>query len=548
METTKLLTRCTEIQGFWNRRNVKFKERYKVLRLENDLYQENMESVISNDPRTTYDLARHLLVSSKVVHKIPSIGLGKPQAIATAELSRIWTKFWFNLDLQYRRAGHQSWLWDFSSHMLSTGWYSVFWYVDKTGPHAEVWNPAEVFPNFTSDGLTELVHTYSLSASQAIAKCKVNGWSPAGLPNSGKVTVRTYYCLDDTGYPNCAVLMNEVNQVKPLARIPQNELHYMGIPVLCSPVGGLPDTGVLSPDLWQDNYGESIVTVNESLHKNYSKMLTFQQQIVRDTANPRWLETSRKNIIKPEDLYKRGAVFRAQPGEKVEALGIPSIPIELRTIMFDYQNMLQRGEFPYPMYGNIQSAMPGYMISQIASASMGKIAHFQDAIRFVLTELDNLWLGEIQNGNKPDKFTMPDNLPDDPYFDVNYDVDIPGSLAQRISMARMVNPNFRLSYDTIANLIFHEIPDPTVEQGRVVAEDAEVSPIGVMGTMIQTYDLRAREFKEAGDPQTAQIYERLSAAVQHQLDGTNPAQRQSIQPVGLGRGTLPPEALEGNII
>ena len=64
--------RCTSLRDNWSTRKKKFEEWYEILLLTDVLEQEGMESVTTNDPRTGYNLAKHLLISMIIADKIPS--------------------------------------------------------------------------------------------------------------------------------------------------------------------------------------------------------------------------------------------------------------------------------------------------------------------------------------------------------------------------------------------------------------------------------------------------------------------------------------------
>ena len=55
--------RCNGLKKNWTARAQKFRDWYDILLLNDELEQEGMESVVTNDPRTGYNLAKHLLIS-----------------------------------------------------------------------------------------------------------------------------------------------------------------------------------------------------------------------------------------------------------------------------------------------------------------------------------------------------------------------------------------------------------------------------------------------------------------------------------------------------
>jgi len=553
LTASKIITQCKELQDFWSIRNDQFKTWYDILLLTDDLAQKDMESVISNDPGTSFRMALHLLTSSIISHKIPTEMLERPEIVDTSKLEYYMSNHWLRLKNKHRRLGRQSWLREMVSLMLATGWYSVFVLATPDDLIAEVWNPMEVFPEYSSDGLLRCAHIYSLTPRAANRKAKLNNWSlerPFGAPT----TLYNYFIVDDAGdIANAIVLGN--NLVRPMTKLLRTEQASDIIPIFISPVGGLPDMGVIkSGKNWQKNYGESIIAVNAVEYKNQNKMLSYIQQLVRDSANPRWFEQSRsdKGILSPETIFKRGGIFRGSPEDNVTPLPTVPIPVEIRTILFDYANRIQRGLFPWAIFGNVQQTTSGYMMSQIAAAAMNALTPYAEAMTGVIGDIDNYWLHEIRERHlTPYKFEMPKNIPPDSEFTVEYNINVPGSLIQRATVARMLDPTFRLDFATTSDLLFPEIKDPLRVQGRVNKDEAMMNEIAQALALIDVYRTMAQEAKTAGDAITFALYTKAADAVEAQLGAKQPATpalprtREVREAAPREEGMAPSPALEG---
>src|SRR4030042_4935276 len=107
---SKIVEACNTLQGSWNQRTAKMLAWHQMLTLEDNLKQEGMESVISNDPRTGYNLALHLLTASSVSHRIPTEDLGAADIGKASYLEKWATKQWVAVDESSRRRGRQGWL------------------------------------------------------------------------------------------------------------------------------------------------------------------------------------------------------------------------------------------------------------------------------------------------------------------------------------------------------------------------------------------------------------------------------------------------------
>lgn len=513
----QVITKCNTLKKNWTTRHGKFKDWYDLLTLKDVLKQEGMESVTSNDPRTAYNLAKHLLTSSIISHRVPSEELLPEQVIATSYLESYITKQWIRQEKRYRGVGRQSFIGELVAFMLATGWYAMFAYVDaKTPPVAEVWNPAEVFPDFGVEGTIECAHIYQLSPAAANRKVNTMGW-PVRTPFQSNVTLYDYWFYDADGVP-----ANSIVLARDFVKEPIQHPDLQRLPIFTSPVGGLPDRGTIATGTdWQKHCGEALVATDEDILVNYNKILTYIQQLVRDVANPRWFEKSTGDtpILTAANLFKRGAIFRGGPQDEIGPLPVPPIPVELRTMLFDYQNMIQRGLFPWAVYGNIQQQMSSIAMANIASAALQVLTPYHEAIKGVLTDIDNFWIGNILKGGYTfDGFAEPENLPEEVEFDVDFAIDIPGYTLQRITAARMVDPTFRLSTTTTMEKFFPEIRDTMREIARARRDDAMNHPKAIMADQIIAYKEHAQLLRDANNADAAAIYEKLAKSLEAELE------------------------------
>ena len=348
----------------WGLRNNKFKAWYDIILQVDELKQDDMESAVTNEARSLYNLALTML-SQDIPHRIPIDKLSPEDIEATSTIEDFLTTVWRSTQRRYRRRGEQSAYDTLIKYVLITGWYSIFSPIWEDGLAVEVWNPAEVFPDYGEDGLTAVVHVYSLIGKKALERAKVKGWStPTNITPKQMIVVTDYWYIED-GQAHNAVLFDR-EAVKP-----DTTEAFTEIPIFTGPVAGLPDKGTITDNInFQEHFGESIVATNEKLYKLYNKQWTFALQLLRDTANPRWFEQSAggEAIINPADLFKRGAVFRGGIQDSINPLPVPALPVELRTDRFDVQQMLQRGGVSFAAYGSAMTAMSGYLMSQITSS------------------------------------------------------------------------------------------------------------------------------------------------------------------------------------
>jgi len=515
-----VINACTTLRDNWSTRKGKFEDWYKILLCTDELEQQGMESVATNDPRTGYNLAKHLLGTMVIADKIEAVELLPENIPAVSYLEKYMSERWASQEKRYRSVGKQSWLGDFISWILTTGWYSVFAMATQDNIWAEVWSPADCFPGFGPDGLVEHAHIYKLSPIATAKKIRMMGWT-YGKPIGIDTTVYDYWKFDSDGDVTNSIVIDNTFVKAPVKDPYCSKVGRL--PVFTSPIGGLPDMGSIRLNKeWQEHYGESIVGTNENLLLNYNKMRSFMQQAARTAAQPHWLELSTGDTpIATDALMDRwGSVLHGEPGESVAPLQGVTIPVELTNILFHYQNELQRGMFPWAVFGNVQQQMSYLAMANVASASMQILTPYKDAIQGMRTDVNNFWTDMIlENGFNPHNFKRPNNMPDKEsrLFAVSADVEIPGYLVQRATVARMLNPKFRLPKAWITERIFPEIRNTLKSQADVRADDAMDDPMAIMVDSIIAYRKQAKLLRDAEDVDSAALYEKLASTKEAQL-------------------------------
>lgn len=540
MQVKDLTDACTNLKSSWQTRNDKIRDWYNILRLEDKLKQTGMETVTSNDPKTGYLLGKHLLTSSIVAHKIDIEDLDPTEIAGTSYLEKYATRRWVAEEDRYRRMGRQSFRGQLLGFMLATGWHSVFSMVTDDRIWTEVINPFDVYPKFGPAGMDEVAHIYTLSKLAASRKCRLMHWNePARMP-ANKVEIYNYWFYDSDGDIANGIVMDRHFVKEPVKDVALNNLiQELGEPVMpffVSPVGGLPDEGsILQSDTeWQKNFGESIVATNESLTNNYNKMLSFTQHAVRSAAQHRWFEkvAGDYHILKEADMDKWGAIFTMGPNDEIGPLPPPPIPVELRTIMFEYTNMLQRGLFPAAVFGNVQQQMSYLAMANVASASMQTLTPYGDDYSGLLSDLDNYHYNMIKVNNlRPYNFKMPEVLPDEFTFRVQVNIKIPGHLIQKATVSRMIDPTFRLPTRMVMDELWPEIKDPLEAIAETRQGEAMMHPKAILADAVIAYREHARRLKQAGQVEGAAIYEKLAASTEAEIVGP------TTQPRGNGAGT-----------
>jgi len=302
---SEVINECAELKKEWRPRNNAFEKSYKVLRLHDELKAPDMESFVSNDPRTFYNLALHLLTPDVIPHRIKEEGFGGRAEIAQfTSVNNFLERSWDRVNRVSRRRGRQTWMRGLVGLMLATGWYAVWAYAAEDTLVAENWNPAEVYPDFGEEDLLRCAHAYTLPPRALKRKLVTHpGWSYRGTPNA-PMEIVDYWYLHDDGVRNVVTMGGQIVS-------PDTVTPFSTIPILVSPVGGLPDWGSIQPgDNWRAEVGQPLTATNDRVYRDFNKQMSFLQQLLRDTAQIRLVEKSEgPGNINPADVFKRGAVF-----------------------------------------------------------------------------------------------------------------------------------------------------------------------------------------------------------------------------------------------
>jgi hypothetical protein len=553
-------TRCLELKRYWQPRNDKMPQWYRLIQQVDELKTDKMESFVGNDPRSMYNLVSHLL-DTEVPHKVDlSIDTVDPEIEQAAEqVSTYLDKMWKSCKKSFRLSGpRQSLTRTNIGFMLATGWTAMIAmnYDDGSRSYIDVWNPAEVFPMWDCElGLAEVAHIFPASGKAATSMA-----ARLGYPNLKYKTNQNIYDywwvepgLIDNLVFNAIVIENDL--------VKYEVTRHKKIPIYVRPVGGLPDTGALSDtsplssqsynagsktggERWKEEIGQSIVATNENIYKSWNKWWTFSLQLLRDTAQPRIFERSRsgKAIVKPEEVFRRGAIWRGGPDDSVDFVTPPAIPVELRSAQLDLEAMMQRGGPSWAMYGNVSQQITAYVMSQIAASANQVMRPFHQTLIDLYSDIDNDLIQDIRDrGISPYGWKFPDALPKEFEVSANFEIEIPGELVQKATTARMLDPEFRLSYTYVSNKLFPDIKSPMREKARIRADQAEMRPEnGIIAYVVYARQQANFLSSKAGgmDLETARLYNLAADAAEAML-------KQQSQPQLRGNANISKEYSEG---
>ena len=515
----EIIAEVTSLKRDWQPRATAMKNWYNLIRLNNNLAQPNMESVISPDPRSSYNMANWLLTPRPGAFVVDSEGFTEDQLREVGQIERYADR---QLALNVRRTRGSMLRPVVSrlvSFMLATGWISVGSIPQHDGWVIESFNPAEIFPEYGSGGqLIRVGRAYQASGPEITAMIMRNGWiAPTRKFDRKPHWIHSLWKMTEDG-PIHGVAIGASHLAKPMTLVPQ----LPRIPIHVIPVGGLPDDGTITnTNHWRGEVGQSFLAPLLDIQNNFNKMLTYMQQLLRDTANPRWVERVReKGALDPERLWERGAIFSIQPDEDIFPVPTPPLPPELRGHEFEIRNMIQRASFSDASMGNITTQINGFLLNQVTAQAKQTLSPFFEGIRDILGEAATLNIRlmrahDLPLGNDP----FPQLLPEELFLDFKYDVKVPGDFLQRISAAKVANPNFTLSKVLLYDELFPEVTSAQRELARVQTEDAMQNPVFKQLVIIRELSVAAREARSNNDAEFARLLERAADMVEAQFGG-----------------------------
>ncbi len=531
-------TEVVNLQRVWQPRSAAFREWYNLIRQHNNLHQPGMESVISPDPRASYNMARWLLTPRPGSFVVDTEGMTEGQATSVGVIER-YVDRQLALNVRRTRGGiNRPVMSRVIDLMLATGWIAIGSAPTPDGWVIEAFNPAQLYPEYGAQGqLLRVGRMYQSSGPEINAMIARNGWStPKHRLDRRQWWIHSLWKMTEFG-PVHGVVVGNNHVAKPMTLEP----HFSRIPMYVVPVGGLPDDGSISgTNNWRGEVGQSFLAPLLDIQNNYNKMLTYMQQLLRDTANPRWVERVRgESVVDPDRLWERGAVFTMEPEEDLFPIPTPPLPPELRGHEFEIRNMIQRVSFSDASMGNITTQINGFLLNQVTAQAKQSLSPFFDGVREVVGDMATTNIAIMRALGMPLGREGFPSLPDQVFLDFKYDVRVPGDFLQRVSAARTANPEFRLSKSLLMDELFPEVSSVQRELSRIQTEDALENPVFKQLLVVRELARASQEARKNNDVEFAQLLDRAADLIESQFGGSGPDT--SAGPPGLRPEALPPD-------
>ncbi len=510
------------LKSYWQPRNKRFADWYEILLLVDILKTKGMESYVSNEPMTFYNMSHYLLTKGELSHSTPIESESVIELDRRAKVHRGCQYMWKQIDRERLPGGSQSYIDDLAFFLLVLGWYSTVLFFNKdTGLLvSQIWNPADTYPKFADNRLIACVHSYKVSEEEAKLKAENNGWEykPGGSA-IGEVTLDDYFYQDSKGLYNMVLI--DSKDVTGWVERPEMKL-------LVGAVGGFPDRGSLNKN-WKGLLGRSVFEANASVGNHFNRWKSMMSQILRDTSQPITQEFSATPQATPEQLRERGALFHYAPGEQgLIRLPPGAIPIELQAHLGEMRRELQKGGFSDAVYGMVEG-QPGYALSLLATSSANQILYpYMDGKHFVVSEADRFWLSNLKTSKRvfeiKGKFLeklKPTDIPEDVSIEVDSDVATPKDWLERGTIGGMLRQD--LDKSTLLNEIY-KFQDPQAIIRRKSLDRVLDHPMTLNVELIAGYYAHTDYLESRGDTRQAELFRRAAQALEAQLGAPAPGQ------------------------
>jgi len=522
-------SQIANLKTHWYQRNAQFTEWYQMLTLVDQLQAKNMESYVSNEPLTFYNMAHYLLTKGELVFNTPILSETAIELDRRAKIDRACKHMWTLIDQDRQSGGLQPFIDELGFFLLVTGWYSIPLRFDsQTGLlDAQVWNPYEVYPLFHNRRLQSCVHSYRINDREAAEKAQLLHWNydPPHSTYRSQVTLDDFFTRDTDGTLYNMVLINGKDVT---GWVPRPEMN-----ILVSPVGGFPDKGSLTPakDDWRRWTGRGIFAVNEDVNGYFNKWKSMVSQILRDTAQPITQEFSATPQATPQQIRERGAFFHYAPGELgLQRIPPGGIPIEVQAHLLEIRRELQKGSFNDAVYGMVEG-QPGYALSQLATSSANQILYpYMDAKHWAMGESSRFWLTNLKStrrvfevkGKFLEKLTSKD-IPDNVILKVDSEVAVAKDWLERGTIGGMMRED--VDQATLLGEVY-KFPDPQAIIRRKELDDVMNHPMTKNIKLIAGYQTHAKYLEQRGDVKQAMLFRRAAQALEAQFAAPPPGQGQ----------------------
>lgn len=580
MNAQELYNKAIRLRNFWLPRESRIYEWLDLEALVDENEKTGLESMTTNDPATLISLATHLLTHNPIHHRVLIGGeAGEKLERQAGRSERGLRSFWQMVDEDAMLGGRDTSLREIAWWALVTGWVNVMPLLTQNedgSPHPLLYihNPLESYQDYGPDvGLNQYAHIYNTTLADV--RMKAYRWDSTITLTGDDATpmeIVDYWWVEWTGgvpiSMNCVIVRGGSLYAPTFLKAP--ERWGTRIPIISIPVAGKP-LRRLRGDEWKQTVGQGILEKNRIVYGEVNRFLSMLAQLALDATQPPWLLKGTGIRVTETDIRRGvprlgGSIIQTtNPQASLQRIDPGRFPIELQQFMGVMDGMLQRGGFPYLMFGGLQTQLSGFAISQLMDAAFHQLGPYQRALQHVVAMVDKYWLESFRDGDYSsiqisgkerggresgwyvEEF-RPGDIPKKLFLAAEVELSMPSDVLERMAIIRQAIPNGPILDRFTALEEILKMDDPYLVMQRLHKDAVEFNPITQQLEMIATLREKAADLREiGGEPNelTAQLLDQFAQFTLQQASqmmGGVRAEGAPARTAGIAPEQLPPEA------
>ena len=536
-------------------------ERYDSILAMLDLNKAaGLESMVTNDASTMFSLSTFLAGTSRLRRTVAVGNQGPVAERRSGSSERALTSWWDYIDEMRILNGTGTFQGDLAHWLCLYGWYAVRYDVEAQDvfcPVAVPMNPAECFPLY-SDGLERFVNLRQMTLGELHREMLKHNVALSGVKDSNRrVKLVDWWWRTPGDEVVRAMVATGLGQGWTWIMEPEKQ-DGTQIPVVIGKVSGSPSQGMTG----------SVFEDNARVYKDFNRWLSFLMTLSRRHAQSptlgKALDVDEKDLTR-EDITMGGKVILTDnPEASITTVSLGPSVVEVQQFLSIIDGMLQRGGYPYLVYGGLGRELSGFAISQLLQAAERRIGPQMRRLEFIDGTIGNRWLSAFRDGKygavtlsgadegNPRKSFVEEfsakSVPKRFKVVVEAPLRIGNDLMSRIAMARQALGAVEqvLDHRTVLDEIL-QMQDPALIMDRIAEDKARqmTAPIrAALALKIEALDILekggpgAKEAADLLDTQAAQILAPQPAG------GASPSARPAAQEVPPEMAGVSPDVLK----
>ncbi len=514
MPQNESVKEAKRLQAFWRPRNEKWLHHRELLAGTYRKQVPKYVMILSNGPQVLVDLSVAVVASDPPEIRIPILQEDASERKSMNKTERFLSSVYQLWNHNHRNALHGDWL-EEAAWYTFMGAVALFPHMVKTGRsgldfRCDVFDPMDVYPDLGTNGTGRVSRIYNTTVADAKGMAKRNGWNDAddalsrlGSDEDELEVINDWYMEDDKVWNAISFLTSEgadsIDVLNPIHRkefdeIPLKIYGSNGVPYRAfsntkQPEGG---NGTL-PD-WRAQWGRSILDANEDIYKAIDSMLTWEGQVVHDTAYGTYLHTTQSgmsSIVGKDISLQDLQVIAGKQGDTLTPVNPPTTPSERQELFAYLRGAEQRGGVSDVATGQLGLEVSGVTLDQLISSTTGKhrpyVNTLTSAISDAMMVTQKLFKGQKRkiDLNRVDadlgfyhEAFEPSDIPTTTGVKVTLSGAILDKTLQTLTNMQIALPGQSLmDYVTAAEQIGHKlIPDAAVVKERIAQDQMEQDP------------------------------------------------------------------------